>query len=57
MIFFHHKVYFKNFPSFKLTFFKDNATGSVKVTYFSNCLEGGALRQTNKCSGIIKTNP
>jgi len=31
---------------------KDNATGSVKVTYFSSCLEDGPLRQTNKCSGL-----
>ena len=32
---------------------KDNATGNVKVTYFSSCTEpGGPLRQTNKCSGL-----
>lgn len=31
---------------------KDNATGSVKVSYFSTCMDGGALRQTNKCSGL-----
>lgn len=31
---------------------KDNATGSVKVTYFSSCLEDGPVRQTSKCSGL-----
>ena len=32
---------------------KDNATGSVKVTYFSSCTDpNGPLRQTNKCSGL-----
>ena len=32
---------------------KDNATGSVKVTYFSSCSDPtGPLRQTNKCSGL-----
>jgi len=30
---------------------KDNATGVVKVTYFSSCL-GGPLVQTNKCDGL-----
>jgi len=32
---------------------KDNATGNVKVTYFSSCTDAnGPLRQTNKCSGL-----
>ena len=32
---------------------KDNATGNVKVTYFSSCTDSnGPLRQTNKCSGL-----
>jgi protocadherin alpha len=31
---------------------KDNATGSVKVTYFSSCVGDGPVRQTNKCSGL-----
>eukprot|EP00092_Neocalanus_flemingeri_P010016 GFUD01010796.1.p1 GENE.GFUD01010796.1~~GFUD01010796.1.p1 ORF type:complete len:824 (-),score=173.21 GFUD01010796.1:871-3342(-) len=31
---------------------KDNATGSVRVSYFSSCLNDGPPRQTNKCSGL-----
>ncbi|XP_045025979.1 integrin beta-PS isoform X1 [Daphnia magna] len=31
---------------------KDNATGAVKVTYFSNCLGNGPMVQTNKCDGL-----
>ena len=31
---------------------KDNATGSVKVTYYSSCMGDGPMRQTNKCSGL-----
>ena len=31
---------------------KDNSTGNVKVTYFSNCVGDGPMRQTNKCSGL-----
>ena len=31
---------------------KDNATGSVKITYFSGCMGDGPIRQTNKCSGL-----
>jgi protocadherin alpha len=31
---------------------KDNATGSVKVTYFSRCVGDGPIRETNKCSGL-----
>merc|ERR1719447_259100 len=31
---------------------KDNATGSVRVSYFSSCLSDGPPRQTNKCSGL-----
>ena len=31
---------------------KDNATGSVKITYFSSCVGDGPIRQTNKCSGL-----
>ena len=31
---------------------KDNATGSVKVTYFSRCVGDGPVRETNKCSGL-----
>jgi len=31
---------------------KDNATGNVKVTYFSSCVGNGPLMQTNKCSGL-----
>merc|ERR1719210_414638 len=32
---------------------KDNATGNVRVTYFSSCLDPNSPpRQTNKCSGL-----
>jgi len=31
---------------------KDNATGNVKVTYFSSCVGEGPPRQTNKCSDL-----
>ena len=31
---------------------KDNSTEYIKVTYFSNCLGDGKLRETNKCSGL-----
>ena len=31
---------------------KDNATGNVRVSYFSGCLNNGPPRQTNKCSGL-----
>ena len=31
---------------------KDNATGSVRVTYYSSCVGDGPIRQTNKCSGL-----
>ena len=31
---------------------KDNATGSVKVTYFSRCVGDGPVRETNKCVGL-----
>ena len=31
---------------------KDNATGAVKVTYYSSCLGNGPLVQTNKCDGL-----
>ena len=31
---------------------KDNATGDVKVTYYSSCLRNGPLVQTNKCDGL-----
>ena len=31
---------------------KDNATGMVKVTYFSSCLGNGPMIQTNKCDGL-----
>jgi len=31
---------------------KDNATGSVRVSYFSSCMTDGPPRQTNKCSGL-----
>ena len=31
---------------------KDNATGAVKITYFSSCVGDGPVRQTNKCSGL-----
>ena len=31
---------------------KDNATGNVKVTYFSSCTSDGPLRQTKRCSGL-----
>ena len=31
---------------------KDNATGSVKVTYFSRCAGDGPIRETNTCSGL-----
>ena len=31
---------------------KDNATGNVRVSYFSSCLNDGPPRQTNKCSGL-----
>ncbi|XP_046391367.1 integrin beta-PS isoform X2 [Ischnura elegans] len=36
---------------------KDNATGGVKVTYYSSCLESGPMKQTNKCDGLkVGTN-
>ena len=31
---------------------KDNSTGNIKVTYYSNCVGDGPLRQTNKCNGL-----
>lgn len=31
---------------------KDNATGAVKVTYYSSCLGNGPMVQTNKCDGL-----
>ena len=31
---------------------KDNSTQFVKVTYYSNCVGDGPMRQTNKCSGL-----
>ncbi|KAL7744462.1 hypothetical protein ACLKA6_001839 [Drosophila palustris] len=31
---------------------KDNATGDVKITYYSSCLTNGPLTKTNKCSGL-----
>ncbi|KAH8416731.1 hypothetical protein KR222_000277 [Zaprionus bogoriensis] len=31
---------------------KDNATGDVKITYFSSCLTDGPQIKTNKCSGL-----
>lgn len=31
---------------------KDNATGDVKITYYSSCLTGGPEIKTNKCSGL-----
>ena len=31
---------------------KDNATGVVKVTYYSSCLGNGPSVQTNKCDGL-----
>jgi protocadherin alpha len=31
---------------------KHNATGSVRVTFFSNCVGDGPMRKTNKCSGL-----
>ncbi len=31
---------------------KDNATGAVRVTYFSSCMGDGPPRQTNQCSGL-----
>ena len=31
---------------------KDNATGVVKVTYYSSCLGNGPMIQTNKCDGL-----
>lgn len=31
---------------------KDNATGDVKITYFSSCLGNGPEIKTNKCSGL-----
>ncbi|KAM8718425.1 hypothetical protein ACLKA7_001609 [Drosophila subpalustris] len=31
---------------------KDNATGDVKITYYSSCLTNGPLIKTNKCSGL-----
>lgn len=31
---------------------KDNATGAVKVTYYSSCLGNGPPVQTNKCDGL-----
>ena len=31
---------------------KDNSTQYVKVTYYSNCVGDGPMRQTNKCSGL-----
>lgn len=31
----------------------DNSTSSVKVTYYSSCMDNGStLRKTNKCSGL-----
>lgn len=43
------------FPKQKITSsieMKDNATGAVKVTYYSSCLGNGPLVQTNKCDGL-----
>ena len=31
---------------------KDNATGSVRVTYYSSCVGDGPMRETSKCSGL-----
>ena len=31
---------------------KDNSTEYVKVTYYSNCVGDGPLRQTNRCAGL-----
>ncbi len=31
---------------------KDNSTEYVKVTYHSNCVGDGPMRQTNRCSGL-----
>ncbi|KAL7744460.1 hypothetical protein ACLKA6_001838 [Drosophila palustris] len=31
---------------------RDNATGDVKITYYSSCLTNGPLTKTNKCSGL-----
>ena len=31
---------------------KDNATGSVHVSYFSSCMSDSLPRQTKKCSGL-----
>jgi len=31
---------------------KDNATGSVRISYYSSCVGDGPIRQTNKCSGL-----
>lgn len=31
---------------------KDNATGDVKITYYSSCLTNGPEIKTNKCSGL-----
>lgn len=31
---------------------KDNATGDVKITYYSSCLSKGQQTKTNKCSGL-----
>jgi len=31
---------------------KDNATGMVKVSYWSSCIGGGPPQRTNKCSGL-----
>jgi len=31
---------------------KHNATGNVKLTFWSSCIGGGSPRQTNKCSGL-----
>lgn len=31
---------------------KDNATGDVKITYFSSCLTGGPEIQTSKCDNL-----
>lgn len=31
---------------------KDTASSAVKITYFSSCLNGGAVTATNKCDGL-----
>nr|XP_016942202.1 integrin beta-PS isoform X1 [Drosophila suzukii]XP_036675853.1 integrin beta-PS isoform X1 [Drosophila suzukii]XP_036675854.1 integrin beta-PS isoform X1 [Drosophila suzukii] len=33
---------------------KDNATGDVKITYFSSCLNGGPEMQTAKCENLTQ---